>query len=145
MTREKLSIFINFSVSFAQRSFSSKVISKFSTPCLHYPVIKNFAWANLLWQNLLVTEESSFSTCQTTVRRKSNRSITIIQTLLHAIDKLLIIVKWKEKAGKCFIAMSEMKQRVWMISVYNFDWKFCLPKKLRSRMPHSKKEKKEEH
>lgn len=112
VTREKLSIFINFSVSFAQRSFSSKVISKFSTPCLHYPVIKNFAWANLLWQNLLVTEESPFSTCQTTVRRKSNRSITIIQTLLHAIDKLLIIVKWKEKAGKCFIVMSEMKQRV---------------------------------
>ena len=142
---EKLSSFINFSVSFTQRSFSSKVISKFSTPCLHYPVIKNFAWANFLWQNLLVTEESPFSTCQTNVRRKSNRSVTIIQTLLHAIDKLFIIVKWKEKAGKCFIAMSEMKQRVWMISVYNFDWKFCLPKKLRSRMPHSKKEKKEEH
>ena len=30
-----------------------------------------------------------------------------------------------------------------MISVYNFDRKFCLPKKL--SMPHSKKEKKEEH
>lgn len=77
--RENLSIFINFSVSFAQRSFSSKVISKFSTPCLHYPVIKNVAWANFPWQNLLVTEESPFSTCQTTVRRKSNRSQLVSQ------------------------------------------------------------------
>ena len=81
---EKLSSFINFSVSFTQRSFSSKVISKFSTPCLHYPVIKNFAWANFLWQNLLVTEESLFSTCQTTVRRKSNRSVIVINSNVTA-------------------------------------------------------------